>query len=335
MSPSFFEFANPWAFALLLPALLLCLYDYKKRRTLSLPFSSKTLLTKTRMTWRRLFEFVPYVLHFIGIALLIFALARPRQGNRYEETNAQGIDIVMALDTSGSMKALDLSLQGERVDRLQVVKSVVREFIDKRVQDRIGMVVFGTQAYTQCPLTLDYDILKGYLDLIEIGLVGEETAIGDALATSVKRLEDSQAKSKIVILLTDGKNTAGQISPKQAAELAQKKGIKVYTIAVGSKGKVPYPQQTVFGIQTFYVEMDIDEKALQQIAKQTGGRYFLASNTEALKEIYATIDQLEKTEIEVKRFVDYQEQFLTYLVPALAFLFLGRFLRETVFVRLP
>ncbi|OVE82511.1 hypothetical protein BVY03_00790 [bacterium K02(2017)] len=267
--------------------------------------------------------------------LIVFALARPQIGNSYTEIESEGIDIVLALDTSGSMKALDLSLNGEEANRLDVVKAVVSEFIKKREYDRIGMVVFGTQAYTQCPLTLDYDIIQGYLSLIQIGIAGEETAIGNALATSVKRLLKSKAKSKVIILLTDGENTSGEVSPIKAAEVARDNDIKVYTIAVGSSGLVPVPVKTFFGMRKVPMQLSVDEETLKEISEISGGKSYLAKDTDDLKKIYAEIDSLERTEVKTNEFAEYEEMYLSYLIPGILFLLAAWLLKWTVFLRLP
>lgn len=334
MTEGFFQFHTPAYLILLILVLPLFIFDLYKLHLVKFPISSSRLIGEIKTSWRQVFEFIPSLLRMIALILIVIALARPQWGKQYTEIESEGVDIVLALDTSGSMRALDLQLHGEEADRLEVVKSVVKDFIDGRQYDRIGMVVFGEDAYTQCPLTLDYDVLKGYLDMIEIGIAGDATAIGNALATSVKRLEKSEAKSKIVILLTDGRSNAGQVSPKIAAELAQKRGIKVYTIAVGSKGKVPYPQKTFFGMQKVYVELDVDEDTLKEIAQISGGQFFQASDTETLSNVYQTIDKLEKSKVKTNEFSEYQERYLKYLVPGLLLLLLSWLLQKTVFLRL-
>lgn len=335
MSEDFFQFHSPEYFLLLLILLPLFIFDLKKLHLFKFGVSSADVFKKTKRSLKSIFEFIPPLMRFFALALLVVALARPQQGNRYTEVNSEGIDIVLALDTSGSMKALDLKLNGKDANRLQVVKSVVADFVDGRAYDRIGMVVFGTQAYTQCPLTLDYDILKGYMDLIHIGIAGEETAIGNAIATSVKRLKGSKAKSRIIILLTDGENTAGSVSPLKAAELAQKAGIKIYTIAVGSSGQAPFPVKSFFGTQKVMMNLSVDTKSLQEIAKLTGGQFYQARDTEALANIYKTIDQLEKTEVKVNEFAEYHEMFIDFLIPAIILLLLAWFLQKSIFLRIP
>jgi Ca-activated chloride channel homolog len=336
MTESFFQFHTPQYLFLLLLVLPLFIFDVYKLRLIKFGISSTQVIANVKKTMRQRFEFLPALMRFVALTLLVIALARPQWGNQYTEVNSEGIDIVLAIDASGSMQALDFTLEGERVDRLVAVKSVVADFIEQREFDRIGMVVFGEQAYTQCPLTLDYDILTGYLDLIEIGIAGDGTAVGNAIATSVKRLEDSEAKSKIIILLTDGRSNAGEVSPQIAAELAQKRGIKVYTIAVGSKGKkVPFPRRGFFGMKTVQVQLDIDEETLKEIAKVTNAKFYQASNTKSLAEIYNTIDQLEKTEVQMDQFAEYEEKYLNYLIPAIVLLLLAWLLQRSVFLRIP
>jgi len=321
---------------LLIVVVPLFVFDLKKLHLLRFDMSSLSLIRSQRKTLRAIFEFIPPFLRFVALILLVVAVARPQWGNKYTEINSEGIDIILTLDTSESMIALDLNLNGKEATRMDVIKSVVGEFIDGRAYDRMGMVVFGTNAYTQCPLTLDYDILKGYLGLIEIGIAGPATAVGDALLTSVKRLETSQTKSRIVILLTDGTSNAGKISPLRASEMAAEQGIKVYTIAVGRKGRVPFPQKSMFGgWQKAYAVFDVDEDSLRDIAQKTGGQFFKASDTEALKEVYRTIDQLEKTKVDVKEFSDFEEMYLSFLIPAILLLLGAWVLQRTVFLRIP
>jgi len=335
MSDPFFQFHSPGYFLLLLLILPLFIFDLYKLQIIKFSISNVQIISEAKKSWRSYLEFFPPFIRMLALILLVFALARPQWGNTYTEIESEGVDIVLALDTSGSMEALDLRLHGREANRLAVVKSVVKDFIDGRQYDRIGMVVFGTEAYTQCPLTLDYDIIKGYLDLIDIGIAGRETAIGNALATSVKRLLKSEAKSKIIILLTDGENTAGAVSPIRAAELAKKHGIKVYTIAVGSKGRVPVPQKGLFGRRKVYAYLPVDTKTLKKIAQITDGQFFKASDTETLKEIYKTIDKLEKTEVKMNEFSEYKEIYLSFLEPAIILFLLAWLLQRTVFLRIP
>jgi Ca-activated chloride channel family protein len=333
MSGSFFQFQNPAYLLFFLLVLPLFFFEMRKKHFVRLPLSSILVLSQRKKTWRQRLEFFPTFLKIVALTLLISALARPQWGNRYTEVDSEGIDIVLTLDTSESMVGLDLTLNGEEANRLQVIKSVVNDFIGGRQYDRIGMVVFGEQAYTQCPLTTDYNVLKSYLDIVEIGIAGKGTAIGNAIAVSVKRLETSKAKSKIIILLTDGESNAGEVSPKIAAELAAQRGIKIYTIGVGTQGAVPVYQDTLFGRRKVTVEMHFDEKSLKEIAAMTAGQYFSAGSQEALKDVYQTIDKLEKTQVKVQEFSDVQEMFLLFLVPAVLFLVLSWFLEHAVFIR--
>lgn len=310
--------------------------EMRKLHSVRLPLPSHDALVGAVKTWRSRFEFLPPLLKTFAMMLLILAIARPQIVNHDTRIKSEGVDIVLALDASGSMRALDMTLDGDRADRMAAVKKVVGDFVSGRHYDRIGMVVFGQTAYTQCPLTLDYDVLRGYLDLIDVGIAGDATAIGNALATSIKRLEGSTAKSRIVILLTDGANNAGEVSPQAAAEAAARQGIKTYTIAVGSRSQlVPFPVQTPFGTRIQNVQLDVDEDTLKMISDKTGGKFFRADSTETLESIYATIDKLEKTEVEIEKFTDADELYWPFLVAAVALLLIGWGARMTVFLRVP
>lgn len=334
-STSFFQFATPWAFLLLVLVVPLFIYDILKLRFIRFPVSSLQIFDSAKKTWRSYFEFLPPLMRLVAMVLLVIALARPQWGNKYVEVESEGIDIVLALDTSGSMQALDFELEGQTANRLEVIKSVVKNFIAKRPYDRIGMVVFGTEAYTQCPLTLDHTVLESYLEQIQIGIVGENTAIGDALATAVKRLHKSSAKSRIVILLTDGENTAGSIAPIKAAELAKEEGLKIYTIAAGTNGTVPVPVRTPFGMQRQLAHVTVDEARLKEIALATGGQFYQATETEGLNKIYDTIDELEKTKVSQKEFAEYHELYWGCLLAAIILLVVAWGLQRTVFLRIP
>ena len=326
--------AYPAMLLLILPVLLWLFVQYGRsagqvrfsitRGFLSLPRSPRWHLRN-----------LPLVIHAIALLLLVIAAARPQVGRTTTERKSEGLDIVLAVDTSGSMRALDLKLNGNRYDRLTVVKNVIKEFIEKRVDDRIGMVVFGSEAFTQAPLTLDHEVLFRFLGDLEIEMAGPATAIGDGLVTATKRLKDLKSKSKVVILLTDGENTAGNVSPDAAAQAAATLGVKVYTIGVGSNGLAPMPVRTLFGTTTQNVEVRIDEKVLQAIADKTGGKSFLASNTEALRKVYATIDKLEKTEVEVREYVDYKEAGYLFMWPALFLMLFDLLMGLTRLRRIP
>jgi Ca-activated chloride channel family protein len=329
------RFADPWLLILLLAVPLMVFYELKKMGSSRIRFSSletlKALKPARSLAWRK----VLLILRCAAMSLFIMALARPQSGTTSTEIITEGVDIMLCLDTSGSMNALDFQLDNKRVNRLQVVKKVVDEFIRGRQNDRIGMVVFAEEAFTQCPLTLDYGVLLSFLDRLEIGMAGDTTAIGSALATCVKRLKDLKSKSKVIILLTDGRNNTGTISPATAADIAKTHGIKVYTIGVGTEGEAPFLVDSLFGKQYVYQKVDLDEETLKEIAQKTGGRYFRATNTEALKTIYQQIDKMEKTEAKVKEYMEYDELFTYFLIPALCLIILEILLANTRFMKIP
>ena len=329
------RFADPWLLILLLAVPLMVFYELKNMGSSRIRFSSletlKALKPARSLAWRK----VLLVMRCAAMSLLIMALARPQSGTTSTEIITEGVDIMLCLDTSGSMNALDFQLENKRVNRLQVVKKVVDEFIRGRQNDRIGMVVFAEEAFTQCPLTLDYGVLLSFLDRLEIGMAGDTTAIGSALATCVKRLKDLKSKSKVIILLTDGRNNTGTISPATAADIAKTHGIKVYTIGVGTEGEAPFLVDSLFGKHYVYQKVDLDEETLKEIAQKTGGRYFRATNTEALKTIYQQIDKMEKTEAKVKEYMEYDELFKYFLIPALCLILLEILLANTRFMKIP
>lgn len=298
-------------------------------------FSSLDNLKRVKKSTSIFLRYVLLVLRCLAIALFVMALARPQSSTKASEVLTEGIDIVLCLDTSGSMQALDFKWENERQNRLQVVKKAVSDFIKGRKNDRIGMVVFGEEAFTQCPLTLDYGVLLSFLDQVKIGMAGDSTAIGSALGTCIKRLKELKSKSKVVILLTDGRNNAGRVSPETAAEIAKTFNIKTYTIGVGTEGEVPFLVDTIFGKKYVYQRVDLDEVTLKEIANITGGKYFKATNTKALEEIYNQIDKLEKTEVEVKEYMEYEELFGWFLLPGLAFILLEIVLANTRFRKIP
>jgi Ca-activated chloride channel family protein len=248
----------------------------------------------------------------------------------------EGIDIVLTVDISGSMLAEDFEIGGKRYNRLYVVKQVVKDFIQKRVNDRIGLVVFAGRAYTQCPMTLDYNMLLQLLEKAEIGMIEDGTAIGSAIGSSVDRLKNTKAKSKVIVLLTDGRNNAGEIDPFTAAELARALNVKIYTIGAGTKGLAPFPAVDLFGNRVMrQVKIDIDDNTLGEIAKITDGKYYRATDTNSLKEIYNQIDKLEKTETEVTQYTEYNELFHYFLLPAFGLLLVELGLRKTRFRKIP
>tara|TARA_B100001250_G_scaffold204649_2_gene175636 strand:+ start:10104 stop:10946 length:843 start_codon:yes stop_codon:yes gene_type:complete len=273
---------------------------------------------------------VPYLLKIIASALLIIAITRPQSSINWEESTTEGIDIVLAMDISGSMRAMDL-----KPDRLEASKNVAIDFISKRKNDRIGLVIFAGESFTQCPLTTDHNVLTNLFKDVKSGMVNDGTAIGMGLATAVNRLKESKAISKVIILLTDGVNNTGMVPPITAAEIAQKFGIRVYTIGVGTKGLAPYPFETPFGLQYQDVEVKIDEETLQDIATLTDGKYFRATNNSSLKEIYKDIDALEKSKIEITEFHKRSEEFLPFALFGLGILFLAFILQITYLKQIP
>jgi Ca-activated chloride channel family protein len=329
------HFEDPWVLALLVVIPFMLLYGWRQFGNAHIRFSSLTVLSRLPQPASVSLRRVVPLLRCIAAALIILALARPQSGVKSVEVKNTGVDIMLCLDSSGSMRALDFDTDGKRDTRMAAVKSVVSEFVRGREHDRIGMVVFGEEAFTQCPLTLDYGVLLSLLDTLEVGMAGDATAIGTALGVCVKRFKDIESASRVVILLTDGVNTAGAITPLTAARLAQSFGIKVYTIGVGSEGKAPFQVDSLFGKQYVYVEADLDEGTLRHIARLTGGQYFRATDTEALREIYQQIDAMEKTEVEVKEYTEYNELFLWFLLPALFLLLLEIGLANTRFMKIP
>ncbi|MBN1794298.1 MAG: VWA domain-containing protein [Candidatus Omnitrophica bacterium] len=266
---------------------------------------------------RRRLSIVPFVLRVAVVTLMVVGLSRPQYGTTEEELITEGVDIILTLDISGSMKAEDFKPQ----NRLGAAKEVIKKFIDERQHDRVGMVVFARYAITQCPLTLDYGILKRLTDEVTIGMIADGTAIGTAIATAVNRLKDSTAKSKVIILLTDGVNNQGEIDPITAARVAKTFGIKIYTIGAGTPGGALYPvDHPIFGRQYVRMATEIDEKTLDEIARITGGLYFRAKDEKGLGEIYEHINRLEKTEIQTREYVEYDERANTVLIPALLLL---------------
>jgi Ca-activated chloride channel family protein len=278
-------------------------------------------------------------LRWLALTLFIFALSQPRLTKSETKITASGVDIVVAFDLSGSMAAEDFEIRGQRVNRLIMAREVLKKFIEQRPSDRIGLVVFASEAYTATPLTLDHDFLRENLDRLELGTIpANQTAIGSALSTAINRLRELKSKSKIIILMTDGVNNAGKVSPLTAAEAAQALAVKVYTIGVGTRGQAPVPtgRNPFTGEKMYQMQpVDIDEETLTKIAERTEGKYFRADNAERFEAIYAEIDKLEKTEADVKKYAQHQELFGWILPPALGLLLLEVLLLNTVWRRLP
>ena len=327
------HFHSPYYLWLLL--LLVPIVGYYVWRTLqggaAIQFSSVKGLLHAPRTWRYYLRHLPFVLRAAAFTLLIIALARPQDVERLSHTDTEGIDIMLAMDISSSMLARDFS-----PDRLTAAKEVAGEFIADRYGDRIGLAVFAGETYTQSPLTTDKGTLQTLLARLQSGIIEDGTAIGNGLATALNRLRESEAKSKVIILLTDGVNNRGEIAPLMAAGIAADMGVKVYTIGVGTRGKAPYPAVDMFGNMTFQMmDVEIDEETLQAIAEQTGGRYFRATDRQKLKEIYDEINTLEKSEVEVTDLTIYHEQFLALLLMAIALLAAEMLIEKLVLKRIP
>lgn len=327
---------NPIFFLLIPLAGVIIYYSLRKNKPSGIRFSSERFLTIGSPTFKTFCSRYIWVLRLLVFVFMALALVRFRLPVEESKIQTEGIDIILALDTSTSMLAEDFTLRGKRANRLDVVKDVVENFIRGRKNDRIGIVAFAGRAYTASPLTLDYGWLLENLKRVKIGMIEDGTAIGSALSVALKRLENSKAKSKIVILLTDGINNAGKISPSLAAEAAKALKVKVYTIGAGTKGMAPYPMKDFFGNTVYQpVKIDIDEDNLINIASKTEGKYFRATDTKSLKEIYAEIDRMEKSPIEEKGYMEYRELFPIFLSIALAFLLLEVLLRYTFLRRIP
>ncbi|MGB2866816.1 MAG: VWA domain-containing protein [Bacteroidota bacterium] len=326
------KFANPEFLWLLLAIPLLTFYFWRRRKKMvsEVQFSSLQPFATTPRTLRERLRHAPVALRMIAIALCIVAFARPQSVSSKENVSTEGIDIVMLLDISGSMLAEDFN-----PNRLVAAKQVAEDFIDGRQNDRIGLVIFSGESFTQCPLTTDYPVLKNLLHEIKNGMVVDGTAIGMALANGVNRLKDSKAKSKVMILLTDGVNNRGEIDPITAAKVAATYSVRVYTVGVGAQGQAPYPVQTPFGIRRQMIPVDLDEKTLTAVAEMTGGKYYRATDNRKLKEIYKEIDQLERTKIEVTAYKRYTELFSSWLFAGLLVLMIEVGLSATVVRKVP
>jgi Ca-activated chloride channel family protein len=322
------QFAHPaYLYMLLIIPAAVIWYVYRHNRVqgdLQIPEISP--FAEIRRGPRVIFRHVPFILRIFVFALLILVLARPQSTNKWEDETVEGIDIMLALDVSNSMLAGDFS-----PNRIEASKNVANDFVLGRNNDRIGLVLFGGESFTQCPLTTDHAVLLNLLHEVNVGMIQDEsTAIGLGLANAVKRLKDSNARSRVVILVTDGQNNAGSIDPLTAAEIARTFGIRVYTIGVGTHGTAPYPMRNVFGDLVYMqVKVDIDEPMLKHIAEMTKGEYFRATSNQKLKEIYAQIDKLEKTKIDVKKYARKHEEYRSLAIAALILAVLEIILRNT------
>jgi len=324
------KFQDPWILFLL--PLVFLPYIMQRHSKKRVPLANANLMIglgpSRKVTYLRK---LGVILRSIAIAAMLFALARPQMGSLPNKRAIEGVDIVLAIDTSGSMRARDFEINGQRPDRLEVIKAVISQFIDSRPNDRIGMVVFGSEAYTQAPLTMDHDVLSQFLEQMEIGMAGDGTAIGDGLATAVKRLKDSPAKSRVIVMLTDGANNSGRIDPMAAANASKALGIRVHTIGVGSQGVVPIMQNG----RVFHIRADIDEKTLQEISATTGGQYWRAVDTNALVRVYAEIDKLEKVKRDQTSKQQGRDIFHVFLLAAICIFLAEVVWRTTYFRRIP
>ncbi|WP_075557545.1 MULTISPECIES: VWA domain-containing protein [Parabacteroides] len=326
-------FANPtylYLLLLLIPMIGWYIWKLCKSQASLQVSSSEAFDAPGTTSWKVYLRHVPFILRMAAVAVLIIILARPQSTNSWQNTSTEGIDIVMAMDISSSMLAQDL-----KPNRLEASKDVAASFINGRPNDNIGLVVFAAESFTQCPLTTDHTVLLNLFKDVQPGIIQDGTAIGLGLANAVSRIKDSQAKSKVIILLTDGVNNAGEIAPVTAAEIAKTFGIRVYAIGVGTKGMAPYPFQTAFGIQYQDVPVEIDEPTLKQIAATTGGQYFRATDNTSLKEIYSEIDKMEKTKISVQQYSKKQEEYKNWALLLFALLLVEILLRNTLLRNIP
>jgi Ca-activated chloride channel family protein len=328
------QFADPWFLLLLLmiPLLLARRIWVQRKFGGGLVFPQTSLARELGRSWTVRFQ--PWLIFFklAGIALLVIAFARPQLGSSEEDILTEGVDIMVTVDVSGSMAAEDFRPR----NRLVVAKQVIQDFVRGRQSDRIGLVIFAARSFTKCPLTIDYDVLLKQIDDVELGVIDDGTAIGSGLANAVNRLRSSKAKSRIIILLTDGVNNSGEIDPLTAAELARSLGIKVYTVGVGREGIAPFPvNDPIFGRRYVDVQVQIDEELLKKISQSTGGQYFRAVDKDSLQKIFKTIDALEKSRISVKSYTHYNEVFGYFLWPGLALILMESILTHTRFRKLP
>jgi len=315
---------------------LLLAWHYVRRMpklTASVRYSDLSLVRTGRRTYRQRMRPLLFVLRILAVAMLFVAMARPQSGEEQRDIETEGIDIMLVLDVSSSMKAEDFKPH----NRLFVAKEEIGKFIDRRVNDRIGLVVFAKSSFTQCPLTLDYGVLKSFLEQVDFGIVdGNMTAIGSALANAVNRLRHSDGKSRVIVLLTDGENNVWEIDPITAANIAKTMEIKIYTIGAGKPGNAMFPvDDPLFGKRYVYAPTQIDEETLTEIAEITGGQYFRARSEEELDQIYAEIDEMEKTKIEVKEYIQYRELFFGFLLAGFGLLVFEMVLSQTYLRKIP
>ena len=329
-------FAHPWFLLLLALLPVLAWWRGKRGQQAAFLYSSVQLIKNVANLRRSRVGQYLAAMRWLTLALFVCGLARPQLIESEASVKASGIDIVVALDLSGSMESEDFELRGERVNRLVIAKDVLKKFVERRPSDRIGLVAFAGKPYIAAPLTLDHDFLEQNIDRLQLHTIEDGTAIGAGLAAAVNRLRDIESKSKIVILMTDGQNNAGKIPPLTAAEAAEALKIKVYTIGVGTRGTAPMPRMDVFGRKRYVqVPVDIDEDTLKAVADKTGGKYYRADSSDTLKAIYDQIDKMETTEREMKKYVRVEELFPWAVIPGFGLLLLEILLSHTIWRRLP
>lgn len=325
-------FAYPYIlFGLVIIPFMVFLYFFKSKKKIPvINYSNTEIFNELKPTLKERLKDVPFILRIIAITLLIIAAARPQTFSSGENIYTEGIDVAMVLDISGSMLAEDF-----KPNRLEAAKNVIDEFVSGRTTDKIGLVIFAKESFTQCPLTIDYQVLRGLLTEIKSGMIEDGTAIGNAIANGVNRLKESSAKSKVLILLTDGVNNSGEIDPITAAQIARQFNIRIYTVGVGTVGQAPYPFDTPFGKRYQMVPVEIDEEVLKNVADITGGKYFRATGNKKLEEIYQEIDKLEKTKVEITSYRQATELFYSWALIGLLLLITENILSRTYLRTLP
>jgi Ca-activated chloride channel homolog len=330
-----FRFAEPYF--LLLTAVVPLLIWYR-RRSVTPALASASVgpaVTSGASPALAISRLLPGCAH-LALILMTIALARPQWGTRQIVMDTKGVNIILAVDLSESMAALDFRHDSQVINRLEAIKIVVQDFISRRNGDRIGMVVFGSHAYTQLPLNRDYSTITSILERLTIGAAGKQTAIGDAIGIALKRLEDIKSRSNVIILLSDGRSNSGELEPLAAADIARQKKVRIYTIGVGGQGRAPFLiEDPIFGKRYIYQRVDLDETTLKQIAERTGGLYFRAKDLQGLEKIYHTIDRMEKTDVKVKTYADYNDLYVDFLLPALGLLTIWIVLSNTRFLKVP
>lgn len=324
-------FANKYIFLLLALVVVYIIWYIRKHNNIepSVRVSDTSPYAAVGKTWREWLVHVPFVLRVVALTMIVIVLARPQSSDNWQNTEIEGIDIMMTIDVSTSMLSEDL-----KPNRLEAAKDVAAQFINGRPNDNIGLTIFAGESFTQCPLTVDHEVLLNLFKNVQCGLVEDGTAIGLGIANAVTRLKDSKAKSKVIILLTDGTNNAGAVSPLTAAAIAKQFGIRIYTIGVGTNGEAPYPFRTAMGIRYQNIPVEIDEQVLREIASTAGGEYFRATSNSKLKEVYEEIDKLEKTKLNVREFSTKEEEYQPFALVALIAVILELALRATILRRI-